>query len=393
MSRLFPILLALLLTAAPACAGLNPHADRPKIDFDTLIQTLNPYGTWSRIDGVWAWTPLDHQAPFTHGRWVYTDYGWCWLGALAHSWATEHYGYWKRGADKVWSWYPLSYWLPEPIEIRATPTYIGWRSAAVDDNGTFVESPAERYTKTDEWTFVTREQFANPITPTIVAKPAVAEEQLENSTECRHSYTTYRPLDRPGPHPADFLALCRDGGMFAPTTLADKLAEQKQTAPPAAVPAGLGTTGLTAPSVAPAAAPDGTAALVKSDDGADESPADARQVKYWVTMNLPDPWAARPPDAKPEELYLFRPEFFQDEDGIERRIAYWIDPKSRSLGTQGLSAVLAGSDKPAAPAATSESAPSRGAFRSPLDDSYHGGPVRPALPTTNAPAAPSGAAQ
>ena len=91
------------------------YTNRGKTDFDTALQLLNPYGSWSKIKGKWAFTPRDHLAPYTDGRWIYTEYGWYWKGRLPHSWATEHYGYWKRGADKVWSWYPGPYWLPEII--------------------------------------------------------------------------------------------------------------------------------------------------------------------------------------------------------------------------------------------------------------------------------------
>src|SRR5271155_4847494 len=127
--------------------GVTPFTDRGKADFDTALQILNPYGTWSKIDGKWAYTPLDHLAPYTDGRWIYTEYGWDWKGRLPHSWGTEHYGYWKRGENKVWSWYPGPYWLPEIVEIRATSTHIGWRSAAVDRDSNYVEQPVDRYAK------------------------------------------------------------------------------------------------------------------------------------------------------------------------------------------------------------------------------------------------------
>lgn len=81
----------------------TPYTDRGKADFDTVLQILNPYGGWSKIGEKWAFTPRDHQAPYTDGRWIYTEYGWYWKGNLPHSWVTEHYGYWKRDADKVWS--------------------------------------------------------------------------------------------------------------------------------------------------------------------------------------------------------------------------------------------------------------------------------------------------
>ncbi|MEI9998142.1 MAG: DUF6600 domain-containing protein [Verrucomicrobiota bacterium] len=206
-------------------AGLTQDSaftDRGQTDFDTFMKLLAPYGTWSKIDDKWAFTPNDHQAPYTNGRWVYTEYGWYWKGNHPHSFATEHYGYWKRAANKVWSWYPGPYWLPETIEIRRTDTYIGWRSEEVDEDGGFVEAPIDRYSTFDEWTFVTLAQFANPITPAVAAKPEVAKAQLEDSTECRHTLHDLSPDRPPRPHPADFVALCKDGGMFAPQSMETK---------------------------------------------------------------------------------------------------------------------------------------------------------------------------
>ncbi len=367
---------ALLFLGTGLCSegGMTSYTDPGKTDFDTVMQVLNPYGTWSKMDGSWAYTPLDHLAPYTHGRWIYTEFGWCWKGDLPHSWVTEHYGYWKRGADGVWSWYPGPYWLPEIVEIRTTATHIGWRSAAVDREGNFIEQPADRYAKTDEWTFVSMAQFAGPITPEIVVKPEETKGYLEDSTECRHVYVTYREIDRPGPHPADFVALCKDGGMFAPTTLQDQLAAQVTPTPKPVLAPGVTLPTLATPTNA-------TGAPV-------QAPPANRKVNYWVTMSLPTFWTPRPPEAQPKEIYLYRPDFYQDDDGIARRITLWLDPKSRKSSGQSLSEILGGhrapvnpdtnaaSSQPASPAVpVTPPAPAKqsNAFRSPFDDSFHGG--------------------
>lgn len=369
----------------------TPYTERGKTDFDTVLQLLNPYGSWSKIEGKWAFTPRDHQAPYTDGRWIYTEYGWYWKGRLPHSWATEHYGYWKRGADKVWSWYPGPYWLPEIVEIRATSKYIGWRSGEVDDDGNFVEAPIDRYSKTGEWTFVTLVQFANPITPEIVARADVAKTQLEESTDCRHTYLTYRKIDRPGPHPADFSDLCKDGGMLAPKPLRDEAAAQAQSPPS---PSRMAT--------------NSTAAIMNGTNaptllGAEIDPAaDTRKVNYWITMSLPTYWTPPPSDAKPEEIYLYRPDFYQDADGIARRITLWFNPKARATLTDVLgetkpatsvkTQAAATPSIPASPAVTAsqEPAPAHNPFRSPLDDSFQSGSTNhPANASTKNPA-PSG---
>lgn len=364
--------LALLGLGTISRGGMNadtPYTDRGKADFDTALQLLNPYGAWSKIDGKWAFTPRDHEAPYTDGRWIYTEYGWYWKGRLPHSWVTEHYGYWKRGVDKVWSWYPGPFWLPEIVELRATSKYIGWRSAEVDDDGNFVEAPIDRYSKPDEWTFVTLAQFANPITPDIVAKPDVAKSQLEESTDCQHTYLTYREIDRPGPHPADFADLSKDGGMLAPKTLRDELAAKSPLPPSRQTAAN-----------SPAAIMNGTNAPTLLGTEIDPA-ADTRKVKYWITMSLPTYWTPPPSDAKSGEIYLYRPDFYQDEDGVARRITLWFNPKARNtlsdlLGQSAPGAKANTTTAPGTPAtpavpASEETGQTGNPFRSPLDESFH----------------------
>ena len=371
-SRFISLICALILgLGSLARAGLTadtPYTIRGQTDFDTALQLLNPYGTWSKIDEKWAFTPSDHQAPYTDGRWLYTEYGWYWKGRLPHSWLTEHYGYWKRRPDKVWSWYPGPYWLPQIVEIRASSQYIGWRSAEVDSDGNFVEAPIDRFAQPDEWTFVTLTQFANPITPDLVAHPDVAKIQLEDSTDCRHTYLTYREIDRPGPHPADFADLSKDGGMLAPLSLRDQtLRDQLASA-----------AGNHAPSTP---ATNNAAAIMNGTNapaliGAEIDPtADTRKVKYWITMSLPTFWTPAPPDAKPDQIYLYRPDFYQDEDGIARRITLWFNPKAHTsladlLGDGATGTKTTAATGPATPA-VSASGDGSNPFRSPLDEPVH----------------------
>jgi hypothetical protein len=343
------VLFAIVAASPLARGGFAPYTEPGKIDFDTAMGLLNPYGTWAKVDGKWAWTPLDHVAPYTNGRWLYTEFGWFWKGTAPTSWVTEHYGFWKRNADKVWTWYPGTDWLPQTVEIRASPDGVGWRSGEVDRDGNFVEPSADRLTKTDEWTFVTPVVFAGPITPAVIAKADAAERLLEESTESLHSYLTYRQIVRPGPHPADFINL-GDGGMFAPMT-----AQERQLA-------------LHPKTTAPAPPP--------TAEGADVPPDDTRQVVYWETLFLPTRWAPLPADAKRNALYIYRPDFYQDQDGIQRRVALWLDPSLRSTEAFHLQSVFAhhptGSATESATngpgvAAIPATEPSR-AFSSPLDE-------------------------
>jgi hypothetical protein len=418
------LLLLGALAAGPARAGMSDYTDRGKTDFDTVLKLLDPYGAWSKIGGLWAYTPNDHAGPYTHGRWLYTEFGWYWKGDLPHSWATEHYGYWVRDAHRVWSWFPGQYWLPQIVEIRTTANYVGWRAAAVDDDGQFVEAPADRFAKVDEWNFVTNAQFTGPITPDLLAKPDLAAKLLDDSAASTHTYVTYRVIDRAGPAPADFVALARGGGMFAPVVekpspalfgappLVAKVPAPKTVAPAAAnaaqsVPARAAPSGLANPPAAPAglaANPDGGAtnapsALSDDSDSTYYNDVDKRQVPYWITMSLPTYWTPRPRDSQPDEIYIYRPYFYQDQDGIERRIAYWVDPKNRKVATVRLQDVLekeAAKTPNAAPAAelgiptpavpVPATGPGHDPFQSPFRDSFHpSATARPsAPPATNA---------
>jgi hypothetical protein len=347
------VLLGLCASGTLSRGGVAPYTDPGKIDFDAALELINPYGTWAKVNDKWAFTPLDHAAPYTNGRWLYSEYGWFWKGNAPHSWLTEHYGYWKRGADKVWAWYPGPYWLPQTVEIRSSADGVGWRSAEVDRDGNFVEQPADRFTKTDEWTFVTRAQFAGPITPSIAAPSAASEQLLEESIVSTHSYLTYRPIERPGPHPADFINL-GDGKMFAPMTFAERALAMRRPAAPRKPGEGTNAAPVATKPDAAALAASLTASAEMPDtspDTADADPAaDPRQVKYWVTMSLPTFWTPPPVDAGRDQLYIYRPDFYQDEDGIERRIAFWLDPSLRSSEAIHLADVLR--HRPAGPAAT-----------------------------------------
>jgi hypothetical protein len=98
-------------------------------------------------------------------------------------------------------------------------------------------------------------------------------------------------------------------------------------------------------------------------------------------MSLPTFWSPPPSDAKPEQIYLYRPDFYQDEDGIARRITLWFNPKARNtlsdlLGESAPGAKAASGTNPASPAspavpASQETDQAPNPFRSPLDESYH----------------------
>jgi len=207
---------------------------------------------------------------------------------------------------------------------------------------------------------------------------------LIDSTDCVHAYLTYRPIDRPGPHPADFIALNKDGGMFSP--------QQNQEVPASPFRPGLAPSMVT--TNAPTAKTTGTNAPALVGVGADsDTQIDKRQVKYWITMSLPTYWTPRPADAKPEEIYIYRPDFFQDGDGIARRITVWFNPSAKTslkdIFAQSAAETKATEAAPAQPATPAKAADP---FRSPLDAPFHPSQVQNAPGEANSSStnAPSG---
>ena len=122
-------------------------------------------------------------------------------------------------------------------------------------------------------------------------------------------------------------------------------------------------------------------------------------------MCLTNVWAAPPVDAKPTELYIYRPDFYQDQEGIERRIGLWLDPSTRASMKLHLAdvfrappaksppaaAAAAGAPTPAVPVGADDNA-----FRNEFEEAY---PPQAAVKTPSASTkgaagqpAPSGAA-
>jgi len=123
----------------------------------------------------------------------------------------------------------------------------------------------------------------------------------------------------------------------------------------------------------------------------DDPVGDPRQVSSCITMSLPTFWTPPPPDAGRNEVYLYRPDFYQDQDGIERRIALWLNPDVRASETLHLQEVLNHQHaSPGAAPGVTEAVPSPTApdhpsnpFASPFEDSFHpSGAQKPPAPST-----------
>jgi hypothetical protein len=130
-------------------------------------------------------------------------------------------------------------------------------------------------------------------------------------------------------------------------------------------------------------------------------------------MSLPTFWSKPPEDARADQVYFYRPDMYQDQDGIERRITLWFNPNARTSLSEALNESQSTGKpfalKPSAPAlpavpatpadSDTEAAPGSNPFGGALDQPFHQGKINNAAtndansPATNAPAkgpAPSG---
>ena len=268
-----------ILSAWLMFGAIAPFTERGVTDFDTVLSILNPHGVWveNSVTHSYSYRPFCAEGwiPFVDGQWVYSDYGWFWRGNEPHQSVTSHYGYWKRESSGVWGWIPRSEWHTNPVDWRGTKTHIGWRSSPLSKIGDFTESEEKRVLDPNEWIFVKREDFGKPLNRAYVITGEEAKTVLLDSYSLSHEIELYRVIARAGPDPKSY-----EG--------AQPRRELNQPPPP-----------------------------------------DLEKVRYYMTMSLPSYETAIPIDAKPDQIYIYRPKFFQDNDGIQRRIKIWNNPKDR----------------------------------------------------------------
>jgi len=130
-------LLALLL-AAPGCAASAVGPSRPHpsgtpavhVDVSIFYESLAPHGEWFVYGGYgYAWTPYDVPygwRPYTHGHWIFTEYGWTWVSHWKWGWAPFHYGRWIFDPGYGWIWIPDRIWGPAWVAWRWSDDWVGW---------------------------------------------------------------------------------------------------------------------------------------------------------------------------------------------------------------------------------------------------------------------------
>src|SRR3989304_7915589 len=80
-------------------------------------------------DGLVAWRPTIMRrswAPYSMGRWIWTEYGWYWDSNEFFGFIPYHYGRWFYDDYYGWIWIPDYDWAPAWVEWRYDDSYIGW---------------------------------------------------------------------------------------------------------------------------------------------------------------------------------------------------------------------------------------------------------------------------
>ncbi len=94
---------------------------------------LSLYGNWEFVVGFgYIWRPYHVSvswAPYYHGRWVFTSYGWTWVSTEPWGWITCHYGHWAHTHRWGWVWLPGYVWGPARVVWYWSDGYVAWRPA------------------------------------------------------------------------------------------------------------------------------------------------------------------------------------------------------------------------------------------------------------------------
>jgi hypothetical protein len=116
----------------------EPYPEEEKYHEDDYYQNdvsyfhdhLSPHGIWvSHSPHGYVWIPHRTRVgwrPYTHGRWIWTDYGWTWVSEFDWGWIPYHYGRWGWDNYLGWYWVPGTVWGPAWVTWRSGRSYIGW---------------------------------------------------------------------------------------------------------------------------------------------------------------------------------------------------------------------------------------------------------------------------
>jgi len=89
---------------------------------------LSGYGDWVWVDGLGrCWRPMVAVGwrPYTHGRWVWSSYGWTWVAYEPWGYFPHHYGHWAM-SRQGWVWVPGYTYRAANVTWVTAGGYIGW---------------------------------------------------------------------------------------------------------------------------------------------------------------------------------------------------------------------------------------------------------------------------
>ena len=100
------------------------------LDIGYCYDYLAPFGTWIQLDRhgyVWCPRHMGYRwRPYTHGHWIWSDFGWMWISDYEWGWMPFHYGRWGWDDDCGWFWVPDVIWGPAWVTWRYSDLYFGW---------------------------------------------------------------------------------------------------------------------------------------------------------------------------------------------------------------------------------------------------------------------------
>lgn len=182
--------------------GTRPYEPPPRtaapvygeISISFIYDYLGNYGYWVYYNPYgYVWIPRGvgrHWRPYTHGRWVWTEYGWTWVSHHPWGWIPFHYGRWGWDNRLGWFWVPDVVWAPAWVIWRFGDLYIGW--APLPPGVDFVPGFGLRWGRRDlpnhYWIFIEGRRFhSNQLQSWIL--PPERNVTIINYTVIRDRYT------------------------------------------------------------------------------------------------------------------------------------------------------------------------------------------------------------
>ena len=168
-----------------------------KVGFGFFYSNLASYGEWVEFDyGVVAFHPRVHNrswAPYTMGRWLWTDDGWYWDSYESFGAITYHYGRWFYDDYYGWLWIPDYDWAPAWVEWRYDNDYIGWAplSPYAEYSASFGIRYSHPYTSPyHHWHFVDNRHFCDDHIYNRFVVGETVKYRVYNNTRSRNDYDT-----------------------------------------------------------------------------------------------------------------------------------------------------------------------------------------------------------